>query len=74
MIYELQIRGTNGKQMSSDNLIWIDSNLPTRSFEKWLLDRKLLNTQFNNGARSPLEYRTVATPGSLCTENRSRCH
>ena len=43
MIYEIQIRGNKSNQMSSDNLIWIDSNLPTRSFEKWLLDRNLLN-------------------------------
>ena len=43
MIYELLIRGNKSNQMSSDNLIWIDSNLPTRSFEKWLLDRNLLN-------------------------------
>jgi len=43
MIYEIQIRGNKSNQMSSDNLIWIDSNLPTRSFEKWLLDRDLLN-------------------------------
>ncbi|PRC95028.1 hypothetical protein [Solimicrobium silvestre] len=43
MIYEILIRGNNGKQMSSDNLIWIESNLPTRSFEQWLLSRDLLN-------------------------------
>ena len=43
MIYEILIRTNNSKQMSSDNLIWIESNLPTRAFEKWLLDRNLLN-------------------------------
>ena len=43
MIYELLIRSSNGKTGSSDNLIWVDSNLPTRAFEKWLLDRALLN-------------------------------
>jgi len=41
MIYEILIR-SNGKQMTSDNLIWIESNLPTRSFEKWLLEREYL--------------------------------
>ena len=43
MIYEILIRGNDNKQMSSDNLIWIESNLPTRAFEKWLLERDLLN-------------------------------
>jgi len=41
MIYEILIR-SNGKQMTSDNLIWIESNLPTRSFEKWLMERDYL--------------------------------
>ena len=42
MIYEILIR--SGKQStSSDNLIWIESNLPTRAFEKWLVQRNLLN-------------------------------
>jgi len=43
MIYEILIRSNNNKQMTSDNLIWVESNLPTRAFEKWLLDRNLLN-------------------------------
>jgi len=47
MIYEILIRGNDNKQMSSDNLIWIESNLPTRAFEKWLLDRNLLNSGGN---------------------------
>ena len=33
--------------MTSDNLIWVDSNLPTRAFEKWLLERNLLNASGN---------------------------
>ncbi len=47
MIYEILIRSKNGKQMTSDNLIWVESNLPTRSFEKWLSERHLLNQQGN---------------------------
>ena len=47
MIYEILIRGTSNKQMTSDNLIWVDSNLPTRAFEKWLLERNLLNASGN---------------------------
>jgi hypothetical protein len=43
MIYEILIRGNNSTPMTSDNLIWIESNLPTRTFEKWLLERNLLN-------------------------------
>jgi len=43
MIYEILIRGTGNKQMTSDNLIWVESNLPTRAFEKWLMERNLLN-------------------------------
>ena len=42
MIYEILIRGSN-QSTSSDNLIWIESNLPTRAFEKWLVQRNLLN-------------------------------
>jgi len=36
--------------MQSDNLIWIESNLPTRSFEKWLLERDFLNP----GSQAPV--------------------
>ncbi|MET3105331.1 hypothetical protein AAKU67_001079 [Oxalobacteraceae bacterium GrIS 2.11] len=43
MIYEILIRGNGSQAMSSDNLIWIESNLPTRAFEKWLMERDLLN-------------------------------
>ena len=50
MIYEILIRGTDSKQMTSDNLIWIESNLPTRTFEKWLMERNLLNS----GANAPV--------------------
>ena len=47
MIYEILIRGKKAQSTSSDNLIWVDSNLPTRSFEKWLLERNLLNHSGN---------------------------
>ena len=43
MIYEILIRCNNGQSVNSDNLIWIESNLPTRSFEKWLMERQLLS-------------------------------
>jgi len=33
MIYELLIRSSNSKTVTSDNLVWIDANLTTRSFE-----------------------------------------
>lgn len=42
MIYEILVRGNNNKQTQSDNLIWIESDLPTRTFEKWLITRNLL--------------------------------
>ncbi|TDK67197.1 hypothetical protein [Sapientia aquatica] len=47
MIYEILVRSNNGKAPTSDNLIWIESNLPTRSFEKWLVERNLLNHSGN---------------------------
>jgi hypothetical protein len=44
MIYEILVRPTdNSKKMSSDNLIWIESDMTTRSFEKWLRERSLLD-------------------------------
>ncbi|MFZ6673123.1 hypothetical protein [Undibacterium sp. Xuan67W] len=43
MIYELLIRSAGKNTMSSDNLVWIDANLTTRGFEKWMMDRSLLN-------------------------------
>ncbi|MBC3937249.1 hypothetical protein [Undibacterium rugosum] len=50
MIYEILVRAANSKKMTSDHLIWIESDLPSRSFEKWLRDRALLDT----GAQSPV--------------------
>ena len=43
MIYEILVRPSDNKKMTSDHLIWIESDLPTRSFEKWLRDRALLD-------------------------------
>ncbi|GGC89231.1 hypothetical protein [Undibacterium terreum] len=43
MIYEIQIRSQANNKNTSDQLIWIDSDLPTRSFEQWLMERSLLN-------------------------------
>ena len=47
MIYEIQLRTNGTAKSSSDNLIWIDSDLSTRSFEQWLIDRSLLNRTGN---------------------------
>lgn len=44
MIYEILVRAAENKKITSDHLIWIESDLPTRSFEKWLQDRSLLDT------------------------------
>ncbi|MES2073322.1 MAG: hypothetical protein V4488_23420 [Pseudomonadota bacterium] len=43
MIYEIQIRNQANNKNTSDQLIWIESDLPTRSFEEWLQNRSLLN-------------------------------
>ncbi|HTD04615.1 hypothetical protein [Undibacterium sp.] len=43
MIYEVQIRNQTSHKITPDQLIWIDSDLSTLSFEKWLEDRSLLN-------------------------------
>lgn len=50
MIYEILVRPPYNKLMTSDNLIWIDSEMPTRFFEQWLKDHALLD----GGARSPI--------------------
>jgi hypothetical protein len=43
MIYEILVRPADSKKITSDHLIWIESDLPTRSFEKWMRDRGLLD-------------------------------
>lgn len=43
MIYEIQIRAAASKKSSSDQLIWVESALPTRAFEQWMDRRNLLN-------------------------------
>ncbi|MFZ6646040.1 hypothetical protein ACO0LO_10005 [Undibacterium sp. TJN25] len=43
MIYEIQIRNQSQNKNTSDQLIWIESDLPTRSFEQWLQERSLLS-------------------------------
>ena len=50
MIYEILVRPSYNKKMTSDHLIWIESDLPTRSFEKWMHDVALLD----GTGRSPL--------------------
>jgi len=41
------LRTTETTKLSSDNLIWVDSDLSTRGFEQWLFDRALLNRTGN---------------------------
>ena len=50
MIYEILVRPSYNKKMTSDHLILIESDLPTRSFEKWMRDVALLD----GTGRSPL--------------------
>ncbi len=50
MIYEILVRPSYDKRMTSDHLIWIESNLPTRSFERWLSENSLLEKT----TRSPI--------------------
>lgn len=50
MIYEILVRPSYNKLMTSDHLIWIDSNMPTRFFEQWLRDHALLD----DSGRSPI--------------------
>ena len=50
MIYEILVRPSYNKKMTSDHLIWIESDLPSRSFEKWMCDVALLD----GTGRSPL--------------------
>ena len=62
MIYEILVRGNDSKQMTSDNLIWIESNLPTRSFEKWLSERNLLcSAGLNQGPGAVVRWSIVQT-------------
>ena len=43
MIYEILVRPAYSKRMTSDHLVWIESDLPTRSFEKWLCEQSLMD-------------------------------
>jgi hypothetical protein len=47
MIYEILIRSGGKQALSADNLVWIESDLPTRSFEQWLQERSLLTRSSN---------------------------
>ncbi len=51
MIYEILVRPTTNKQINSDHVIWIDSNLPSRHFERWLREKNLLD----GSAQSPVQ-------------------
>jgi hypothetical protein len=50
MIYEILVRPSYNKLMTSDHLIWVDSQMPTRFFEQWLRDNALLD----GSGRSPI--------------------
>jgi hypothetical protein len=50
MIYEILVRPSYNKLMTSDHLIWVDSQMPTRFFEQWLRDHALLD----GSGRSPV--------------------
>ncbi len=50
MIYEILVRPSYNKVMTSDHLIWVDSEMPTRFFEQWLRDHSLLD----GSGRSPI--------------------
>lgn len=43
MIYELVIRPSYNKVMTSDQLIWVESDLPSRAFEQWLKSKNLID-------------------------------
>lgn len=44
MIYEILVRPTDkSRKITADHLIWIESDMTTRSFEKWLRERSLLD-------------------------------
>lgn len=43
MIYEIAVRPSANQKMTSDHLIWVETDMPTRSFEKWMRDRALLD-------------------------------
>ncbi|GGX52767.1 MULTISPECIES: hypothetical protein [Undibacterium] len=43
MIYEILVRAAENKKLTSDHLIWIETELGTREFEKWMRDRALLD-------------------------------
>lgn len=50
MIYEIVIRPSYNKIMTSDHLIWVESDLPSRAFEQWLKSKSLLD----GTSRAPL--------------------
>lgn len=43
MIYEILVRPATNKVINSDHVIWIESNLPSRHFERWLREKNLLD-------------------------------
>ncbi|MBI3283704.1 MAG: hypothetical protein HYZ65_02465 [Burkholderiales bacterium] len=58
MIYEILVRPSDSKKISSDHLIWIESDLTTRSFEQWLRDKSLLD---GSGRAAVLRWSIVQT-------------
>lgn len=58
MIYEILVRPAKNTKMTSDHLIWIESDLPTRAFEKWMQDRGLLDS---SGQAAVMRWSIVQT-------------
>jgi hypothetical protein len=58
MIYEIQLRAAALNKPSSDHLIRIESSLPTRAFEQWMIRRNLLS---NSPAAAVVRWRIVQT-------------
>ncbi|PRC93299.1 hypothetical protein [Solimicrobium silvestre] len=79
MIYEIQIRATGSKQYSpqslsqssSEQLIWVESSLPTRAFEQWLVKRNLLNF-LGNGAVARWSIVQTKRPAHFVLDSEER--
>lgn len=69
MIYEILVRPSYNKKMTSDHLVWIESDLPTRSFEQWLRDMSLLDASGRSAiVRWSIVQTTRAAHFSLATQ------
>jgi hypothetical protein len=67
MIYEILVRPAYNKVTTSDHLVWIESDLPTRSFERWLQQNELLD----GSNRAPIvrwSIRQTSSAAHFCLE------